>query len=128
MSEIKHLPKTIPNRDHEFTIKVVGDLTKESYEGEFQCKIPNLKTQSLIAKTKAFYNAGFDVTLDVSIKNLHHMVAYCKHTITKAPEWFLASDYGYDLYDENVLTEIYLKIVEHEEKWLESVWGKKDKE
>jgi hypothetical protein len=54
------------------------------------------------------------------------MVAYCKHTVTDAPKWFFESDYGYDLYDENVLREVYFKVMEHEEKWLESVWGKKE--
>lgn len=126
MTKINDLPKSLPSRDHEFTIKLVGNLTKHEYSGDFKCKLPNLKTQSLIAKTKAFYNAGFELSLDPVIKNLHHMVAYCKHTLTDAPDWFKNNDYGYDLYDDNILFEVYNKILEFENSWIESVWGKNE--
>ena len=123
MNKIKNLAKSIPDRNQEFKIKVDGNLTKEEYTGDFECRIPRLREQALIAKEKAFLNAGFDATLDKQIKNLHHMVAYCKHTITHAPDWFVKSDYGYDLYDTNVVEEVYMNILKLEEKWLETVWG-----
>ena len=128
MNKIKHLPKTLPSRDSEFKVKVVGSLTKEAYEGEFSCRIPRNREQAMIAKEIAFLNAGFDSTLDKGIKNLHRMVAYCKHTIQKAPEWFLESDYGYDLYDINVVEEVYHEILKLEEKWLGNVWGSDEEE
>lgn len=123
MNEIKHLPKTLPSRNAEFEIDIVGSLTKSDYKGGFSCKIPNQRAQSLIAKHKAFLNAGFDATLDKQIKNLHHMVSYLKFTIDKAPEWFIESDSGYDLYDTNVVEEIYHKVLKTEEDWLNTVWG-----
>lgn len=128
MNKVKHLPKTIPSRDHEFSIDVQGSLTNENYKGDFKSKIPRLREQALIAKEKALMNAGFDATLDKQIKNLHHMVAYLKHSITDAPAWFYETDFGYDLYDTNVVEEIYHAVLEKEESWLESVWGKEENE
>lgn len=128
MNKIKHLPKSIPDRAKEFEIKVKGALTGEEYEGEFKCQIPRLREQAMIAKEKAFLNAGFDATLDKAIKSLHHMVAYLKHTIKDAPDWFMQTDYGYDLYDTNVVEEVYHSVLKLEEEWLETVWGKKEDE
>lgn len=124
----KHLPKSIPDRDYEFEVNVKGSITGQEYEGKFKSRIPNLRTQAMIAKTYAFYNAGFEATLDAQIKNLHRMAAYLKHTITEAPEWFMHTDYGYDLYDENVVSEIYFKVLKYEEEWLNTVWGKDEPE
>lgn len=124
MNKLKHLPKSIPEKDTEFQLKSTGALTKEKYSGTFKCKIPNLRVQAQIAKTKAFLNAGFEDSLDSQMKNLHQMVAYLKHTVTDSPDWFRESDYGYDLFDANVVEEIYLKVLRFEEDWLEQVWGK----
>lgn len=122
MNEIKHLPKSVPAKDFEFTIDETGKLTNERYFGDFKCRLPNLKTQAQIAKYKAYLNAGYDAVLDSQTKNLHHMVAYCRHTITKAPLWFIDSDYGYDLFDMDVVEAVYNEILALEEEWIKKVW------
>lgn len=122
MSDLKHLPKSIPAKDFEFQIDVTGALTKERYHGDFKCKLPNMRIQAEIDKYRAFLNAGYDAVLDPQTKNLHKMVAYCKHVITKAPVWFYDSDCGYDLFDVNVIQEIYDEILILEEKWIGEVW------
>jgi len=128
MNKLKHLPKSIPDKNHVFSIEnVIGETTRTEYSGDFECVIPNNRTSAKIAKSKALYNGGLDASLDQFTKNLHHMVAYCKHTIREAPEWFIESEYGYDLYDFNILEEVYGKVLKLEEEWLSSVWGKDDK-
>tara|TARA_R110000868_G_C10973188_1_gene771482 strand:+ start:25727 stop:26113 length:387 start_codon:yes stop_codon:yes gene_type:complete len=122
MSELKHLPKSIPAKDFEFQIDVVGKLTGERYHGDFKCKIPNNRMQANIAKHKARLNAGYDATLDSGTKNMHHMNAYCTYTITSSPAWFLETDYGYDLFDIDVLEAIYDEVLRLEEEWINKVW------
>lgn len=127
MSNFKHLPKSLPKENPFFELEdVIGELTKEPYGGKFECKIPNQRIQANIAKYKAFLNGGMDATLDANTKNLHHMTAYCKFTLVECPEWFVESDYGYDLYDNNVLEAVYHEILKKEEAWLEGIWGKKE--
>jgi hypothetical protein len=128
MNEIKHLPKSVPAKGHTFSLKEVkGDTTGEDYRGDFACIIPNNRISAKIARDKALMNGGLDASLDQQTKNLHHMVAYCKNVLTKAPDWFKESDFGYDLYDLNVLESVYFTILKKEEEWLSTIWGK-DKE
>ncbi len=129
MNEIKHLPKSLPKKSPFFEIKEAkGDTTGEVYYGSFECQIPSLRTQSEISKYKAFLNGGLDATLDKQTLNLHHMHAYCKYCVTKAPDWFVETDYGLDLYDQNILEKVYYAVLEKEENWLITIWGEpKDK-
>lgn len=122
MSDLKHLPKSIPAKDFEFQFDIDGALTKERYHGDFKCKIPNIKKQSEIAKHVAFLNAGYDLMLDSATKNIHHMVSYLKHTITKGPDWFYESDGCYDLFDSNVIEALYNEVLKKEEEWINTVW------
>ncbi len=120
--DVKHLPKTIPDKDLDFSIDIQGNLTKENYVGDFKFRIPNLRTRTQIAKIKTLMSGGLE--LDPSTRDQHQMLAYLKATITSSPVWFTQSDSGYDLYDMNVVEAIYEKILELEETWLEKIWGK----
>lgn len=125
MSSFKHLPKSLPKENPYFVLQPTeGDITKHSYFGDFECKIPNLRIVGQIDKYYRFLNGGMDATLDRQTLKLHKMTAYCKFTLTKYPEWFLESDFGLDLYDSNVLEAVYNHITTKEEEWLEGVWGK----
>lgn len=128
MNKIKHLPKSIPDKSNKFSLKAKGSLSGEEYSGDFECKIPNLRDQALIAKNKAFLNGGMEASLDKATKNLHHMVSYCKYTLISCPDWFAETDFGYDLFDQNIVEEVFNKILESEELWLNSVWGDKEDE
>jgi hypothetical protein len=129
MNKIKHLPTSLPKTNGTFSLsEFEGTTTGHKYSGSFACQIPNNRIAAKISKSKALLNAGLDSSLDIFTKNLHHMVSYCKHTLTEAPDWFTESEYGYDLYDFNVLEEIYFQILKKEEEWYTSIWGKKEEE
>lgn len=123
MSKIKDLKKSLPDSQYEFSLECQGAVTGKSYEGSFEGKIMNNREQAKVAKNKAFLNAGFDATLDVGTKNLHHMVSYLKFALTSAPSWFTESDFGYDLFDANVVEEIYGQVIKAEEAWYRDIWG-----
>lgn len=126
MYNIKELPKSIPSKGNQFVLEnLEGSLTKNLYNGDFVSIIPNLKIQSKISKYKAYLNGGMDATLDQGTKDLHYKVAYLRHTIVEAPDWFLTADYGYDLFDENILTAVYDKVLEFETAWLSKLWPEK---
>lgn len=128
MSNIKSLAKKLPDMSHDFDIELEGQITKIPYEGAFQCKIPNVKDQSAIAKHKAYLNGGFDETLDVGTRNLHHMISYLRYTLTSFPDWWKNSDLGYELYDANIVETVYGKVLEFEQDWMEKVWGTPEEE
>ncbi len=127
MSNSKHLPKSIPRFSPYFELpETLGSITKEPYSGRFKSQVPNGRIQANIAKYVAFLNGGMDATLDQATKDLHKMHSYCKFTLLECPDWFRDSDWGYDLYDLNVLEAVYNGVLGNEERWLEAIWGKKE--
>lgn len=124
MSKINDLPTQVPETTSIFSIDVEGKLTKRRYIGEFECKISNLKIQSLIDRHKAFLNGPDADQLNPYILKLNHMVAYLRFTITKSPSWWSSADLGYELMDENVVEEVYNQVMDFEKQWFESIWGK----
>lgn len=123
MNNLSSLPKSLPEMVNSFDIEIEGSLTKTKYSGNFSCQIPNLRTQALIAKHKAMLNAGLEDILDIATQNLHHMVSYLKYTLVEVPKFWEESACGYDLFDINVVEDIYNKVLEFEEAWSVSIWG-----
>jgi hypothetical protein len=111
-----------------FQIQVQGIVTGKMYEGEFSSKIPNAKDQALIAKHRAMLNGGFDDGLDPGTLNLHYRISYLRYTLTQFPDWWKKSDLGYELYDINVIDEVYGKVLKFETDWMTAVWGEQKEE
>lgn len=112
----------LPNMEKTFTIKVEGDDTKRIYEGTFTYRRPTRRTKSEIQKTTARLN-GELVTLDDDTKFIHEIYATLRHTLSDAPEWWVKADFGFDLYDLNVATEIYKVTRTFENEWRDKVWN-----
>lgn len=123
MSNLSKLSKEIPSTELDFMVEVEGDVTKKRFVGEFTCKIPNKKTQCFIDKHRAFLNGPMQDSLSPDTLRFHHMVSYLRYTITDSPKWWKENDLGYEMYDENVIKEVYEKVLDFEEKWLTQVWG-----
>ena len=116
--------KALPSMEHVFTIDLKGSETGNKFEGTFKYKRPNLRVQSEIAKTQALLNGGIQ-GLDEDTAFLHMMIANLRHTLTESPQWWKECDYGYELYDSNVIIEIFKQTREFEQNWINTVWGEK---
>jgi hypothetical protein len=128
MLEVKDLKKSLPPMENSFSLVAFeGGITKKIYEGNFSCKIPNVKLQALIEKHKAVLNGGLEASLDGGTRHVHHMLAYLRYTLVQTPKWWSETDMGYELYDLNVIQEIYDKVLQFEKEWLENIWGPEDK-
>jgi hypothetical protein len=124
MNDVKDLKKSLPAMENSFSLAAAeGIITKKTYDGNFTCKIPNIKTQSLIEKHKAMLNGGLEPSLDFATKHMHNMLAYLRYTLTEYPKWWKDADMGYELYDSNIVEEVYTKVLKFEKEWLESIWG-----
>lgn len=104
-----------------------GIITRKLFHGDFTCKIPNLKIQALIEKHKAMLNGGLQASLDPLTLHMHHMLAYLRYTLTDFPKWWKEADMGYDLYDGNIVEELYNRVMKFESEWMEAVWGPEEK-
>ena len=114
--------KALPSMEHTFTLSVKGSETGRHFDGTFKYKRPNIRTQAEIAKTAAILDGGL-ANLDEDTKFLNAMLARLKHTIIEHPEWWAKEDYGYELYDVNVLFELYKECDKFEKDWFEKVWS-----
>lgn len=118
----------VPDTTSTFQIDIVGSVTKKRFLGEFSCKIPTMKDQSMIAKYEAMLNGEFPVYLNNGVLKLHKWIAYLKYTLTDIPKFWRESDNGYDLRDPNVVEAVYDQVLAFESKWYEEIWGVKELE
>lgn len=117
--------RALPPMEHTFTVSVEGTETGQKFDGTFTYKRPNLRVKSEISKTAAMLDGGI-LTLDEDTKFLHSILASLKHTLNKCPDWWKDADFGYELYDVNVILEIYKACSEFEKQWFAKVWEGKD--
>ena len=118
------LSSEMPDMTGDFEIDVVGEITKKQFTGLFTCKILTRKQRGLADRYKALLNGGSGEGLSLDIRQMHHRTSYLKYALETSPDWWIESDGGLELYDGNVLDEVYKKVLEFEEQWMVGVWGK----
>jgi hypothetical protein len=116
---------TLPSMETTFTLDVKGADTGQSYQGTFTYKRPNIGAKSKIAKLATRLNEDL-ANLDPDMKFVHQILAELRFTIVNSPEWWQKSDFGLELFDENVIFEIYKNCVSFEREWTDKVWGKQE--
>lgn len=116
---------TLPSMETTFTIDVKGSDTGQQYQGTFTYKRPNLRARSNAAKLAARLNEDL-VNLDSDMKFTHQILAELRFSLIQTPEWWQKSDFGLELFDENVIFEIYKNCVAFEKDWTDKVWGKQE--
>ena len=113
--------------EHTFSVELKGSDGNQAFVGQFTYKRPNIRTKSEIAKTAASLKGGLQ-GLDADTKFLHEVLATLRHTITESPDWWQKADYGYELYDVNVVFDIYKACNDFEAEWFDKVWSEEDKD
>lgn len=116
--------KSLPSMEHVFTVDIKGSETGQQFQGTFKYKRPNIRIQSEIAKTSAMLDGGLS-NIDKDTKFLHSVLATLQHTLIDVPEWWQKADSGYELYDHNVIFDIYTHCNKFEKKWFDEVWADK---
>jgi len=103
------MPKfTMPEMEKSFEVSVVGEATGELYKGKFTYKKPNLGKIRQIRCTKAALNEDFK-NLDEEQLFMNEMLSWLSHTLLEHPTWWVNS--GWDLYDYNVVVEIWSEVL-----------------
>lgn len=108
---------SLPPMVHEFEINVVGEETGERYKGTFQYKRPNIGLRRQIKIYEDQLNNGSE-TLDANIRALNLIVSHLHFTLIEYPKWWNGA---VDMYDENVLVEIYKEVLNFEESFRKKI-------
>jgi len=109
-----------------FTLDVKGSDTGQQFQGTFTYKRPNLRAKSNAAKLAARLNEDLK-NLDEDTKFIHDVLANLRFSLTQTPDLWQQSDVGLNLYDTNVIFDIYKACVDFENEWTEKVWGNQEK-
>lgn len=131
MLSIDTLNQSLPDKDFVFTLKIKGNISKLDWQGHFKGQIPTNGMRASIKRKEAILNAGLETekrSCDLglpydSIIDFHKAVAYISVVLSEYPEWLEVTNFGVDLYDKNVVFEIYDKILAKENEWYEKIWG-----
>ena len=124
MSEEKY---SLPSMEYSFHISIIGQETKKNYEGDFLYKRLNLRDQAEAAKMRCRLNGDL-TTLDMEVQVLNEMLSWLRFGLTESPDWWKGCNYGQDLYDVNIIQEIYSKVQTFEENWRKKVYSEDTKE
>lgn len=124
MSDSTKLPTQLPPLEQEFSIDVVGTLTNTQYQGDFKCKILNARERGRAGVRLGALNLGLAAFVEKDADNYHFMISWLEQALISAPEWWMKADKGQELYDVNVIEEIYNAVEKFEDEWYFKVWGK----
>jgi len=118
----------LPENEKTFRISVIGETSKKNYEGTFVTVcVPTLRQTSQAGVIQTRLNDDL-ANIDQSLKMYHAMIAQCQVRLTKAPDWWIASDNGQNLLDLNVLYSIFEECMKAEKEWRDEVWGAEKEE
>lgn len=111
------MQQNLPSMTHEFELNVVGEETGEKYKGTFKYKRPNIGLRRQIRIYEDELNNGSE-TLDPNIKGLNLIISHLHFTLIEFPKWWNG---GVDLYDENVVIEIYKEVLAFEDSFRKKI-------
>ena len=112
----------LPSMEYRFDINVLGEESKVNYFGNFLYKRPTIGEKSLIDQMRARLNGDLR-TIDDNVALNNEALSYLRFTLREYPDFWKESQFGFNLIDENVLLEIYNKVVQFEADWRKRVYG-----
>jgi len=112
----------LPTMEYSFHFSIKGTDTGKSYEGDFTYKRPNYAQKVEAAKLSAKLSGDLE-TLDPEIKFINSILGHLKFTLIAFPTWWETSNFGLDIYDDNIIAELFKITDKFETKWHEEVWG-----
>ena len=106
----------LPKFEHKFKIMINGDETDLIYEGDFLYRRPNLGEKSSIDALRARMNGDL-ITISEDVGFYNEMVSWLRFTLKEFPDWWKESQYGANIWDANVIKEVFRNCMEFEAKW-----------
>jgi hypothetical protein len=111
----------LPSNESSFHLKVVGNRTKNTYEGDFVVKTYLTNSELIdVGLRLDTYNRGSQ-TVNQGVTLLNRAIAELEVRILKAPSWWKDSDHGRNLFDTNILLELFNKVMDAEASYGEKI-------
>jgi len=111
----------LPKNESTFDIKLIGDTTKVSYDGQFTvtCVLDVGGTQMLeLERTRLTADYANPTGL---LANISLALSTLRAKIIKAPDWWYNLDSGAKIKDSEIIMAIYIQCETQEKKWRDSL-------
>ena len=112
----------LPSNELIFEFSSIGEETRQNWHGRFVYKRPNIGKRLAIATTATRLLADAE-RLPIEITNLASVLAKLKHCLVEYPEWWKNNNFGENMYDLNIILEIFNKCHEFDEEYEKKVFG-----
>lgn len=114
----------LPGNEFTFPFKCKGEVSGQWFEGDFTvcCCLTNAEQSEVAIRTDR-YSAG-SKTLPEQFKLNNRVFAELDMRIKKSPTWWKESNGGWDLYDTNIVHEVFAKTMEASKDWAERLKAK----
>jgi len=99
--------------EYKFHVNIEGSESKAIWHGDFKYKRPSLGDRARIDVMRARLSGDLE-TISVEVADFIEAVSHLRYTLVDFPKWWGEANYGYDLYDGNVISEIYNKVLAYE--------------
>lgn len=110
----------LPEMQTTFEFEVKGMDTKKVWKGTFTFKRLNYRSKLEAAKYAAILNGDLK-TLQQDIKFTNDVLALLKFGLIEYPKWWEESNFGLDIYDDNIIVELYKKCSEFEDEYRKKI-------
>jgi hypothetical protein len=110
----------LPKMEFSFHYQGKGKETGINWAGSFRYCRPTLGDRSRIAALRTRLS-GDSVVDEAEVLDFNHAVAYLRFTLKDVPSWWSDSSYGLELYDGNVIADIYNKVMDFEADWKKKI-------
>jgi hypothetical protein len=119
---MKDVISKLPSMEHSFEIQTKGQETGINWVGKFKYCRPTLGARSKIDVLQKKLN-GDMTTIDEETRLFNEAISHLRYTLVDYPDWWKDSGLGVDLFDGNVVGEIYNKCMDFEMEWQKKVFS-----
>jgi len=107
----------LPNRTSNFFIDSVGEITTQAYKGDFTVKTILTIGEKIELETEKTKLSSDLVNVSPELKTVSTILAELKVRVIESPNWWKESNNGKDLLDDNVIFDIYSKVIDAVNDW-----------
>jgi len=116
----------LPKNERTFSIKVEGDTSGETFEGQFTARcVLNMSERHSKELEKTRLMADY-ANPSGTLSGIAEILSTVRAKLTKWPDWWANLDYGSKILDENVVVQIYDEVQALEREWRSEVRKKVD--
>lgn len=114
----------LPSMEHKFSIQIKGEESGLNWAGDFVYRRPTLRERTMIDVMEKRMNGDL-ITIDPEVAAFNQAISHLRFTLKEVPDWFRDTDMGGNLYDGNVVLEIFNKCMDFEASWRKKTFGGK---